>query len=144
MKTDDLIKYLESTKDSKGCYEYVSINGNSFTFSASEIQSPFDGEYYVTLENPESMDIDYSLYKEGKDYAIIPCRITGVDFRKSFDGGYLICVVDLEAIDKSIIPKWFDMEEYHDDFAVNFIALNHHPMTPLQKQEQQLYLLENH
>lgn len=144
MKIDDLIEYLESSKGSKGCYEYVSINGNSFTFSASEIESPFDGEYYVTLENPESMDIEYSLYKEGKDYSIIPCRITGVDFRKSFDGGYLICVVDLEPIDKSIIPDWYDLEEYHDDFEVNFIALNHHPMSPLQKQEQQLYLLENH
>lgn len=143
MKIDDLIKYLESSKSSKGG-DYVSVNGNWFLFSASEIESPFNDEYYVTLENPDSMDIDYSLYKEGKDYAIIPCKINGVGFHKSFDRGELICVVDLEPIDKSIIPDWFDMEEYHEDFEVNFIALNHHPMTPLEKQEQQLYLLENH
>jgi hypothetical protein len=138
MKIDDLIEYLESSKASKGG-DYVLVNGNWFEFSGREIQSPFDGEYYVTLENPESMDIELSKCQEGKHYVIIPCKIFGVHFRKGYDRGQLLCFVDLQPIDKSIIPDWYDLEEYHDDFEVNFIALNHHPMTPLEKQDMGFY-----
>ena len=139
MKIDDLIKYLESSKGSKGEYDYVSINGNSFVFSASEIESPFNDEYYVTLENPNSMDLELSKCKEGIDYVIIPCKISGVHFRKGYDRGQLVCFIDLDPIDKSLIPDWYDMEEYGDEFEVNFLHINHFPMTPLEKQDMGFY-----